>query len=174
VAVYPVAVPDPAFLGALTIDLAALENGADIEDCSDRFYSSPRNVLSPGLSRVMGEGWETKRRRGPGNEWLVVRLASEGVVQVAEVDTSGYLGNAPGAASLEGHRGGDWVPLLPRTGLLPDTAHRFLLPAEEPVTHVRLNIYPDGGVARLRLYGTPTSSGLASLEHHWRETTGPA
>ena len=71
-------VPDPALLEGLTVDLAALENGADIAARSDQFYSSPRNVISPGLSRVMGEGWETRRRRKPGYEWLVVRLAGRG------------------------------------------------------------------------------------------------
>jgi len=78
---------DPSLLEGLTFDLAAVENGADVVACSDRFYSSPRNVISPGLSRVMGEGWETRRRREPGNEWLVVRLAGSSVVSVAEIDT---------------------------------------------------------------------------------------
>jgi allantoicase len=148
-----------------------LLNGADIDDCSDRFYSSPRNALSPGLSRVMGEGWETRRRRGPGNEWLVVRLCSEGLVRLAEIDTSGYIGNAPGSASLEG-RGddGDWFSLLPPTPLLPDTPHRFLLPDATPATHVRLSIFPDGGVARLRLRGSLTRAGLMALERRWDQT----
>jgi allantoicase len=169
--VHGVVVPDPAFLRDLTVDLAALLNGADIDDCSDRFYSSPRNALSPGLSRVMGEGWETRRRRGPGNEWLVVRLCSEGLVRLAEIDTSGYIGNAPGSASLEG-RGddGDWFSLLPPTPLLPDTPHRFLLPDATPATHVRLSIFPDGGVARLRLRGSLTRAGLMALERRWDQT----
>jgi allantoicase len=166
--VHGVVVPDPAFLRDMTIDLAALLGGADIEDCSDRFYSAPRNALSPGLSRVMGEGWETRRRRQSGHEWLVVRLCSEGVVRLAEIDTSGYIGNAPGSASLEGRRGdGEWFPLLPETALLPDTPHRFLVPGEAPVTHVRLNIFPDGGVARLRLRGPLTPAGLTALEQRW-------
>ena len=72
-------VPDPALLEGLTVDLAALENGADVAARSDRnYYSSPRNVILPGLSRVMGEGWETRRRRQPGHEWLVIRLAGRG------------------------------------------------------------------------------------------------
>lgn len=172
--VHGVAVPDPSFLRDMTIDLASLENGADIEDCSDRFYSAPRNVLAPGLSRVMGEGWETRRRRVAGHEWLVARLTGEGMVRIAEIDTSGYLGNAPGTASLEGlGPGEDWVPLLPRTSLLPDTAHRFLVPGEVPVTHVRLNIYPDGGVARLRLYGSLTPPGLAAIERRWDASSLP-
>src|ERR1700719_2692787 len=94
-------VPDPALLEGLTVDLAALENGADVAARSDQFYSLPRNVISPGLSRVMSEGWETRRRRKPGYEWLVVRLAGRGVIHLAEIDTSWYRGNQPDSASLQ-------------------------------------------------------------------------
>ncbi len=173
------AVCDPSLVSGLTFDLAALENGGDVVACSDMFYSSPRNVISPGLTRVMGEGWETRRRREPGNEWLVVRLAGQSVVALAEIDTSGYVGNAPGAASLLGldaSAGAElsdpsaWFALLPSTGLLPDTPHRFRLAPAAPVTHVRLDVYPDGGVARLRLHGSLTSSGLAAVTRRWAET----
>jgi allantoicase len=101
---------DPALLEGLTIDLAAVENGADIAARSDQFYSSPRNVIAPGLSRVIGEGWETRRRRKPGYEWLVVRLAGRGVIHLAEIDTSWYRGNQPDFASLPPLlRGGGWL-----------------------------------------------------------------
>ena len=172
-------VPDPAMLEGLTVDLAALENGADIAARSDQFYSSPRNVISPGLSRVMGEGWETRRRRKAGYEWLVVRLAGRGVVHLAEIDTSWYRGNQPDFASLQtmdvGPAGASlddesaWRDLLPRFRLLPDTPHRFRVDAR-PATHVRLNIFPDGGVARLRLYGSLTDDGLAAIRRRWDET----
>src|SRR6202000_3179240 len=107
--VHGTVVPDPTLLDGLTVDLAALENGGDIRACSDRFYSSPRNAISPGLSRVMGEGWETRRRRTAGNEWLVVSFAAPAVVSLVEVDTSGYIGNAPGTAQLRGLLGGGWT-----------------------------------------------------------------
>jgi len=176
--VHGTVVPSPSLLDGLTFDLAALENGGDVIACSDRFYSSPRNVLSPGLSRVMGEGWETRRRREPGNEWLVVRLTGQSVVALAEIDTSGYIGNPPGAASLAGidatvsslEDAGAWFPLLPRTPLLPDTPHRFRLPSSRPVTHVRLDVFPDGGVARLRLHGSLTPHGLAGVRRRWAAT----
>lgn len=165
-------VPDPALLEGLTFDLAALENGGDIDACSDRFYSSPRNVISPGLSRVMGEGWETRRRREAGNEWLVVRLAGQAVISLAEIDTSGYIGNAPGAASLTGRDGeSGWSVLMESTPLLPDTPHRFRLPAPQTASHVRLNVFPDGGIARLRLYGSLTAAGLAQVRRRWEETS---
>jgi allantoicase len=165
-------VPDPDLLEGLTFDLAALENGGDIAACSDRFYSSPRNVISPGLSRVMGEGWETRRRREPGNEWLIVRLAAQARIDLVEIDTSGYIGNAPGAASLTGKDEDQtgWDVLLESTPLLPDTPHRFRLPSPRIATHVRLNVFPDGGIARLRLHGSLTESGLATLRRRWERT----
>jgi allantoicase len=169
-------VPDPSLLDGLTFDLAALENGGDVRACSDRFYSSPRNAISPGLSRVMGEGWETSRRRSAGNEWLIVGFAAPSLVSLVEVDTSGYLGNSPGMASVRGHIGGDlaedssWAPLLPRTPLLPDTAHRFRVTPGHAFDLVRLDVFPDGGVARLRLYGSSTPDGLAQMYRRWAET----
>jgi allantoicase len=171
---------DPSLVSGLTFDLAALENGGDVVACSDRFYSSPRNVISPGLARVMGDGWETRRRREPGSEWLVVRLTGLSAVSLAEIDTSGYIGNAPGAASLAGIDAsgpvalsdpGAWFPLLPLTSLLPDTPHRFRLdPSSPPVTHVRLDVFPDGGIARLRLNGSLTEAGLADVRRQWDAT----
>jgi allantoicase len=161
--------PDPKFLGLGSFDLAALENGGLITDCSNRFYSSPQNLLFPDVARVMGEGWETARRRDGGNDWVQVRLAGEGVVQVAEIDTSHFLGNSPGQAALTGRDpAGAWVSLLARTDLLPDTRHRFEVTDSRPVTDVRLDIYPDGGLARLRLFGELTAAGRSNVERAWR------
>ena len=172
-------VPDPDLLEGLTVDLAALENGADVAALSDQnYFSAPRNLISPGLSRVMGEGWETRRRRRAGHEWLVIRLAGHGVIRLAEIDTSWYRGNHPDTASLQtlddttGASLTDesaWRDLLPPVRLLPDTPHRFRV-SGAPATHVRLNIFPDGGVARLRLYGSLTSEGLAAARRRWQET----
>src|SRR5580693_6664069 len=171
-------VPDPAMLEGLAFDLAALEHGADVASRSDQFYSSPRNVISPGLSRVMGEGWETRRRRKPGYEWLVIRLAGHGEINLAEIDTSWFRGNQPDTASLQtldattgaGLNDEDaWHDLLPPVRLLPDTPHRFRVYGA-PATHVRLKIFPDGGVARLRLYGSLTDTGLAAMRRRWDET----
>jgi allantoicase len=174
--VHGAVVPDPALLEGLTFDLAALENGGDVRACSDRFYSAPRNAISPGLSRVMGEGWETRRRRSAGNEWLVVGFAAPSVVSLVEVDTSGYIGNSPGAASVRAHASGaweddsSWAPLLPRTPLLPDTPHRFRVAPPAACDLVRLDVFPDGGVARLRLHGSLTPEGLAEVRRRWAET----
>jgi allantoicase len=151
-------VPDPRLLPA-TIDLAALENGAVVTDCSNMFYSSPSNLLMPGLARVMGDGWETSRRRDEANDWVAVQLACAGSVDVVELDTSHFKGNAPGWASLS-YEGGD---LLARTALQPDTRHRFAVPGGPVAERVRLDVYPDGGMARLRVLGTPTPAARAAL-----------
>ena len=107
--VYGEPVPDPRLLPA-TIDLAALENGAVVTGCSNMFYSSPANLLLPGQARVMGDGWETSRRRDQANDWVEVRLACAGSVEVVELDTSHFVGNAPGWATLGGDGGDSAAP----------------------------------------------------------------
>jgi allantoicase len=150
-------VADPRWLPP-TFDLAALEHGARILDCSNSFYSTPNNLIKPGLARVMGEGWETSRRRDDGNDWVSLQLACAGRPVLAEIDTTHFVGNAPGWAGLTG----DGATLLPRTRLQPDTRHRFALTGQE-ASQVRLDVFPDGGVGRLRLYGAPTEAGRAAL-----------
>ncbi|KRD09816.1 allantoicase [Mycobacterium sp. Root265] len=146
--------PDKRFFGVGPLDLAALENGGLVLDCSNRFYSSPQNLIFPGYAQVMGDGWETARRRDDANDWVRFRLAGPGRINLAEIDTSYFIGNSPGSAALTGFRAnGDRVELLPRTNLLPDTRHKFLIESDDVLTEVRLDIYPDGGLARLRLYG---------------------
>ncbi|MFT3716996.1 MAG: allantoicase [Gordonia sp. (in: high G+C Gram-positive bacteria)] len=162
--VHGVARPDPDLLDLGPVDLAALENGAAVSGCSNRFYSSPDNLLLPGRGRTMGEGWETARRRTGGNDWVAVRLAAHGVVHMAELDTTHFLGNAPGEASLSGRDGnGPWFELMPRTRLQPDTRHRFPIDVDTPVTEVRMDVYPDGGMLRMRLWGELTEQGRAAL-----------
>ncbi|KWX67104.1 allantoicase [Mycobacterium sp. NAZ190054] len=158
---------DPRFT-ELPLDLAALENGGRITACSNMFYSSPNNLLLPGTARTMGEGWETSRRRDAGNDWVQVRLAGQGLIAAAELDTSYFIGNAPGSARLRGRDGdGDWFDLLAQTELRPDTRHRFLIDSGRPVTEARLDIYPDGGMARLRLFGRLTPDGLRRVQRRW-------
>ncbi|MEU7818839.1 allantoicase [Pseudonocardia sp. NPDC049154] len=163
------ALPDPALLDVLgTVDLAAIENGGHVRDVSNRFYSSPHNLLLPGPARSMGEGWETARRRDAGNDWVELGLGTEGRIAVAEIDTSYFLYNAPGSAVLRGRSGeGAWQDLLD-TPLQPDTRHRFVLADRPAVTEVRLDIHPDGGLSRVRLWGTLTEAGRESLRTRWR------
>ncbi|MDQ3734233.1 MAG: allantoicase [Actinomycetota bacterium] len=173
--IHGVPIADPRPLDAGPFDLAALENGGRVTGCSNEFYGTPHQLIGRGLARNMGEGWETARRRDDGNDWVVVDLACAGVVSVAELDTSYFLGNSPGAARLTGCLEGSdpadvgsWAEVLPRTNLQPDTPHRFLLRPDGPgVAQVRLDIYPDGGMARLRLWGRPTAAGRKALGRGW-------
>ncbi len=159
------ALPDLGLLDALgVVDLAAVEHGGLILGCSNLFYSAPGNLLLPGPARSMGEGWETARRRDDGHDWVEIGLAAQGAVAVAEIDTSWFLHNAPGWAALRGRDGdGPWRDLLPRTALTPDHRHRAVLDDPGPVTAVRLDAYPDGGLARIRLHGRFTEVGRAEL-----------
>jgi allantoicase len=133
-------------------------------------------MISPGLAAVMGDGWETRRRRDSGHDWVLLRLAGIGHISQAVLDTSCFLGNAPGAAALLGCAAGatgpdaaEWFELLPLTPLQPDTRHRLRLgqAAARLVSHVRLEIHPDGGMARLRLFGELTGEGRARLGLAW-------
>ena len=156
--VHGTAVPRWDRLRALggVIDLAALEHGAVVETCSDMFFGSRQNLIKPGPSRSMADGWETRRRRGPGNDWAIVRLAAPGVIEELELDTSHFKGNAPALGRVEGGDGTTWRTLLPRQPLQPHTRHVFdhELRRIGEVSHLRLSVFPCGGVARLRARGT--------------------
>jgi allantoicase len=176
--VYGEPVPDPRLLPGGHADLAAIEYGGLVVACSDAFYGSPNNLVMPGLARSMGDGWETARRRDDGNDWVVVRLAAPGYVDLVELDTSHFKGNAPAAATLRGadarvHNLDDpaaWFGLLPRVRLQPDTRHRFRLGGAREATHVKLDIHPDGGLARLRLFGLVAPAQLDALTLRWFNT----
>jgi allantoicase len=147
------------------VDLAAVEHGGAVVSCSDMFFGSRHNLIMPGEARNMADGWETKRRRGPGHDWTIIRLGAAGRIERIEVDTRHFKGNAPAACSLEGTistttgvpDGVVWKELLPRTPLQPHARHTFdmAVAALVGITHVRFNIFPDGGVGRLRLFGRP-------------------
>ncbi|SEG14937.1 allantoicase [Actinacidiphila yanglinensis] len=164
--VYGEVAADPAWLAALdTVDLVALENGGSVQDASDRFYSPPEHTILPGRSRTMADGWETRRRRDTGHDWIEYRLVEQGLIRAVEIDTACLKGNAAGWAALSVRDGeeGEWIPLLARVRLHPDTLHRFLVDGALPATHARIDIYPDGGISRLRLYGSLTGQGAARL-----------
>jgi len=150
-------------------DVAAVENGGVAVAASDEFFGSRQNLLLPGRALDMWDGWETRRRRGPGHDWVVVKLGRPGTIRRAEVDTLHFQGNAPGWCSIEvsdaahgtsgdSFEGGSsrvaWTELLAKTELRPHALHRFEaeLRSTAPATHARLNIFPDGGVSRLRLF----------------------
>jgi allantoicase len=165
--VHGIVKPDErAFREGREVDLAATERGGFVVACSDMHYGDRQNLILPGRSTHMGDGWETKRRRGPGHDWTIVRLARRGNIDRVELDTDHYKGNAPGACMLEycdAEAAGDasaldvetiqWKTLVAETAIQPHARHVFDDVASDAATHVRLNIYPDGGVARLRLFG---------------------
>jgi allantoicase len=173
--VYGEVVPDPRRLLDLSLDLAALENGGRVEECSNRYYSAPDNVIAPGRPATMGEGWETRRRRGDGNDWLRLRLAAAGHVRQVVLDTTHFVGNAPGAARILGCDAtatdpadpANWWELLPRTRLQPDTRHWFDTDPNRRATHAQVDIYPDGGLGRIRLHGVLAADGRVELTRRW-------
>ena len=163
-------VPDWASLERAggAIDLAAVENGGWVIVSSDMFFGSRNNLILPGRSTGMHDGWETKRRRGPGHDWCIVGLGAAGKISRVEVDTAHFKGNFPESCSLEVCTAPrdvtevqalerlPWQEILAKTKLKADSLHVYekeLQPAGE-ATHARFHIYPDGGVARLRIFGT--------------------
>ena len=155
-------------VGDASIDLAALENGGFSMVCSDMFFGHRQNLILPGRSTHMGNGWETQRRRGPGHDWTIIRLGNPGTIERVELDTDHYKGNAPGACMIEvcSLPGASveqlvdsalpWTTIVPETTLQPHGRHRWAVSTVIGATHLRLNIYPDGGVARLRAFGHRT------------------
>ena len=163
-------VPDPRLCDGLTVDLAGLELGASVAWVTDTFYTSAEALLRPDRARTMGEGWETRRRRDGRHDSVVLRLGAAGLPRLVEIDTSHFVYNASASCELWASDGGEhWDPLLPRTSLQPDTRHRFAVSAG-PTTHVRLDAYPDGGLARVRVLGPLTGVGRLALGLRWLNT----
>ena len=156
--------------GAGEIDLAAAEHGGWAIVSSDMFFGSSNNLLQPGPSIGMHDGWETRRRRGPGHDWCIVRLGAPAKISRVDVDTSHFKGNYPDSCSLEVCSAPreltdpealgalPWKEVLANKKLRADSLHSFQKELVESgeATHARFHIYPDGGVARLRIYGTLT------------------
>jgi len=155
------------------VDIAAIQNGGRAITANDVHYGNPESLTYPNRARVMGEGWETRRRRGPGNDWAILKLATKGKIQKVEVDTNHYKGNFPDMCSIEVASVPDgakllpcdfrdrndivWTELLPKTKLKADHQHNFekeLSPEGRgmAVNLLRLQIYPDGGISRLRVW----------------------
>lgn len=166
--VYGDAAPDWSTISPdTTVDLAFVGNGGKVVAASDMFFGSKENLIMPGRATTMGEGWETKRRRGSGNDWAILQLGRPGIISKIEVDTNHFKGNYPDRCSIDGvHAPGAsidvltrdelaWSVLLPETKLHAHKRHFFerelkKIPA---CSHIRLNIFPDGGVSRLRVLG---------------------
>ena len=155
------------------LDLAAIENGGTVRGCSCMFFGPKDNLIMPGEPANMGEGWETKRRRGPGNDWIVVQLGAPAQLESLQIDTTHFKGNAPDTIAVEwcalspaaaaaqdfpensdGDCGVEWKPLVSQSKVQPHASHSFTdLEPHAAATHLRLRIFPDGGIARLRAFG---------------------
>lgn len=166
--VYGRVVPDwSAVKPGTLLDVAAVGSGGLVVAASDMFFGSKENLIMPGRSLNMGDGWESRRRRGPGHDWAVVRLGRSGRIRKLEIDTNHFKGNFPDRCSLDAcflpdreidaltQHEAPWRPLLPETRLTASAQHFFEREVQDlgPSTHVRLNIFPDGGVSRLRVWG---------------------
>ena len=150
-------------------DLAALRNGGQALICSDMFFGVMSNLIAPGRARVMGEGWETRRSRRIGFDWIVVQLGTVGNVSSIVLDTNHFKGNFAHTAEVEGifnpnisllelqDPNTQWTPILPNQHLQAHFEHQYRneIVNTGPFSHVRLRIYPDGGVSRMRIYGKP-------------------
>ncbi|MFM8270051.1 MAG: allantoicase, partial [Pseudomonadota bacterium] len=157
------------------VELSAIPNGSKVIACNDNHYGSMHNLILPGRAPNMGDGWETKRKRVPGHDWAVVELGNAGSIHKIEVDTNHFKGNFPDSCSIEACKFSErnldserlsqiknleWVEILPQTKLKANYRHFFdkqLTKAakEGKFDYVRLNIFPDGGVSRLRIFGFP-------------------
>jgi len=146
------------------VELSALRNGGRARAWNDAHYGDVWALLAEGRGRNMGDGWETARRRGPGHDWAVIALGRPGILTRIDVDTTHFKGNYPDSCSIDGAYlpndrdlgSAEWRGLVGKTALQADHCHSFTpSDSERPLSHVRLNIFPDGGVARLRVFGRP-------------------
>ena len=163
------------------IDLASEENGGRALLASDEFFALKENLLRPGRGEFIPDkytdcgkwmdGWETRRRRSEGHDWCIIRLGKPGMIKEINIDTNHFVGNYPTHASVDACQVPpftpidditddkvEWVEILPRSELQGDSQNLFTINSNNPFTHLRLNIYPDGGVARFKVYGHPEES----------------
>lgn len=149
-------------------ELSAIINGGRVLGYNDAHYGDPWVILTPGRGQNMGDGWETRRRREPGNDWIVIALGGAGLAKRIEIDTAHFKGNYPDRCSIQAARidGGtdaeivaaseQWPELMAEQKLQMDHIHTFESAAIDdlgPITHIRLNIFPDGGISRVRIFG---------------------
>lgn len=154
-------------------DFAAALNGGVVVTCNDMFFGKKDNLILPGRAATMGEGWETRRRRGPGYDWIIIQLAQSARLKRIEVDTHHFKGNFPESCSIEGcvfpsrdlsetdfrdRTDLKWSGLLPQTKLQGHHQHVFeevlcQSAIKQKYDYLRLNIFPDGGISRFRAYG---------------------
>lgn len=164
--------PDWSKLKNQSIDIACVTNGGQVVVCNDAYFGPKDNLIMPGRASNMGEGWETKRKRTPGYDWTVIRLGTTGMIDKIEIDTNFFKGNFPDSFMLEGLHSKDilnaddfilrgheigFTEIISKTKLKAHNQATFEkeLKSKGPFNYLRLNIYPDGGISRLKVYGKP-------------------
>ncbi len=167
-------VPAPVAVPEGRIDLMGVTNGGRSVACSDMFFSPMVNLILPTPAENMGGGWETRRRRAPGNEWIIVKLCTPGLLDELEISTAFFNGNYPDRAAVDGLAWPDapvtalvpnvdgteldWQPVLTTQKLRADNVQSFAeLANRGPFTHLRLRIFPCGGISRMRAWGRAAS-----------------
>ena len=149
------------------VELSSLNLGGKIIAYNNAHYGDVTALLSSGRGKTMGDGWETRRRREPGNDWIIIKLAKPGLIEEIELDTAHFKGNYPDKASISAgyfnedtkinsiiKNTTDWKEILPPTKLKADKIHRFKnIIHNKEANFIKLDIYPDGGVSRLRIFG---------------------
>ncbi|OIN01114.1 allantoicase [Polynucleobacter sp. QLW-P1DATA-2] len=183
----PFVIPDWA---KQSINLADPRLGAKATDCSDDFFAAKERMLNPDPAIfIIGkyddhgkwmDGWESRRRRIPGNDWCIIQLAAPGKIQGVHIDTSFFTGNFPTSASLDGCVVGmdpkspdSWINLFEKQNLNSDSHHFFRIPEDKSqlgISYLRLNIFPDGGIARFRVFGKPIGKNICD-ENGYLELT---
>lgn len=159
-------IPDASHLVAgEMIDLVAMENGGRAVLCNDEHFGHMSNLLMPGRGVNMGDGWETRRRREPGHDWVILALGKTGIPEKLLIDTAHFKGNYPNQVSVQAasvaaidkisiaQQSLFWETILPPTAVSADAEHEFPVVCSKPYNVIRLNIHPDGGVSRIRVFG---------------------
>jgi allantoicase len=177
-------IPDPALWAGVTVEVSGVEQGGRVEWSSDSFYSDACALIAPGRPRDMGDGWEARRRRDIGpdtHDAVMISFAAPTDLQRVEIDTSRFVFNASREVAVLGSRvrpsgehGWAMVPfdvdVLARTAIAPDFRQVFVVQATD-ITALRVQAYPDGGIARVRAFGRPTEEGTALLKSKWEASS---
>ena len=154
-------------LGNKKINLASLLDGASVIACNNEHFGKAENILAPGKAKNMGDGWETRRRRGKGNDWLILNSIDGNSIDKIEISTHHFKGNYPSYCSLQAaylspksskqivNSSNKWKYLLKNTKLSANKTHKFknYLMKKDKINHIKINIFPDGGISRFRIFG---------------------
>jgi len=151
-----------------TINLTSVLNGATPIACNNEHFGRAENILAPGKGKNMGDGWETRRSRGKNFDWLILKCATAGKINKIQIDTHHFKGNYPDKCSLQAaylnnkisdknivRRSANWKLLLNKVKLQAHKKHNFhnKLLKNKKVNYIRINIFPDGGISRIRVFG---------------------